>query len=286
MGAEAEAFAGAGAGAAGAGEAGVGAVGEKMAGPAREAGVGWRCRVCGEWLTIVQRDRGLCDDPECRLGDIAFQEARRREWVTAEARTRAARSWPDAGSLPVVLIPGGTRELVRLPAARREAFARHLDSVLAQAEAEWTPLLPPREETDSPTNGLADADADLPVLARACVFCRGRCCETGGDKAWIEVATIQRILAGQDTPDVDGLRAAYLDRLPEMSHEGSCVFHGERGCTLPRELRSRVCNRFACTGLAALAANWKQPPRRCLVATDTSATRIALAEEDSIQQPD
>lgn len=185
-----------------------------------------------------------------------------------------------------MVLPGGTRELGPLPAARRAAFASHLDRLLGQVEAEWTPLLPPREETDSPTNGLADADAGLPVLAQACGFCRGRCCESGGDKAWIEVATIQRILAVDDPPDIDGLRAAYLDRLPAVSHENSCIYHGEQGCALPREMRSRVCNRFACAGLAAIAATWKQSPRRCLVATATGAVRVALAEEDTILDPD
>jgi len=44
----------------------------------------------------------------------------------------------------------------------------------------------------------------------------------------------------------------YISMLPERTYSGSCVFHGERGCALPREMRSGLCNDFCCEGLSDL----------------------------------
>ena len=41
----------------------------------------------------------------------------------------------------------------------------------------------------------------------------------------------------------------YIDRVPEVGYEGSCIFHGKQGCTLDRSLRSDVCNGYFCGGL-------------------------------------
>jgi hypothetical protein len=41
----------------------------------------------------------------------------------------------------------------------------------------------------------------------------------------------------------------YVERVPVIGYEGSCVFHGTEGCTLDRSLRSDVCNSYFCNGL-------------------------------------
>jgi hypothetical protein len=171
---------------------------------------------------------------------------------------------PAAGSLPVVL-PGFRGDPVPVPAGRRAAFEAHLERVFEQAAAEWAPLLPARAETSAPTNGLDEQDARLPVLASACAFCGGACCRDGGDTAWIEVATVHRLLSGEAALDLDRLRAEYLAFLPAAANRDSCIYHGEHGCTLPRELRSNVCNQYACGGLVELVAAWKASGGRCLV---------------------
>ena len=35
----------------------------------------------------------------------------------------------------------------------------------------------------------------------------------------------------------------------QANYDGSCVFHGEAGCTLDRSLRSDVCNSYFCSAL-------------------------------------
>ena len=41
----------------------------------------------------------------------------------------------------------------------------------------------------------------------------------------------------------------YVERVPEVGFEDSCIFHGKQGCTLDRSLRSDVCNSYFCSGL-------------------------------------
>jgi hypothetical protein len=43
----------------------------------------------------------------------------------------------------------------------------------------------------------------------------------------------------------------YVESVPTVGYEGSCVFHGKQGCTLARSLRSDVCNSYFCAGLDA-----------------------------------
>ena len=62
------------------------------------------------------------------------------------------------------------------------------------------------------------------------------------------------------------LRAAYLGYLPPRTIPGSCVHHTRGGCSLPRALRSDVCNSFACAPLKLLQSGLQaDPPVRVVV---------------------
>jgi hypothetical protein len=43
--------------------------------------------------------------------------------------------------------------------------------------------------------------------------------------------------------------AAYVECLPSQTFAESCVYHGERGCGLPSEMRAATCNDFYCEEL-------------------------------------
>ena len=60
------------------------------------------------------------------------------------------------------------------------------------------------------------------------------------------MARVARVKLTLDTRVVLRL---YLERVPEVGYEGSCIFHGKQGCTLDRSLRSDVCNSYFCGGL-------------------------------------
>ncbi len=47
----------------------------------------------------------------------------------------------------------------------------------------------------------------------------------------------------------------YVSRVPAETQAGSCIFHGDDGCTLDPSLRSDVCNDYYCEGLSEFLKN-------------------------------
>ena len=90
---------------------------------------------------------------------------------------------------------------------------------------------------------------EVPAVGTACSLCRGFCCRTGGNEAYLNPKTLARVWSERAHMTADDLVAAYVDAVPELAFAGSCIFHAERGCNLPRAMRSNVCHTYECTPL-------------------------------------
>ena len=201
------------------------------------------CRSCGAALSIAQSIRGLCDDPECRRKDVPYQDQLRRQAIIQTIQQQIPESWR---SLPIALLPRNTQSLTPLSQIRIAAFREFLSQTVTQAKA----LSESAAETSASTNGIPSNQADLPVLDAGCALCGGECCQTGGNTAWLEPATIQRLNWQTQIISEQRIVEHYLSYVPAVSYENSCIYHSERGCTLPRKMRSNVCNQFLCRGLS------------------------------------
>jgi hypothetical protein len=51
-----------------------------------------------------------------------------------------------------------------------------------------------------------------------------------------------------------------MEYLPEKSFKDSCVNHTEKGCSLPKNMRSHVCNDYLCDPLNNLRELFTQTP--------------------------
>ena len=89
------------------------------------------------------------------------------------------------------------------------------------------------------------------VARAACSLCRGFCCKGGGDHGYLDERVMARVRQAQPELDARAVMRLYVERVPAAGYAGSCVFHGEEGCTLDRSLRSDVCNSYFCAGLRA-----------------------------------
>jgi len=145
---------------------------------------------------------------------------------------------PDDEALPV-MVPRNDRALVGMPASRVQQLGHHLTSLLARMTGAAT------ESALRPEPGGFAAR----VARTACSLCRGWCCRNGADDAFLDEPTLAR--AGLTMSDAEAVIQHYLDRVPAISYEGSCIFHAEQGCTLDRSMRSDVCNAYFCGGLHA-----------------------------------
>jgi hypothetical protein len=181
-----------------------------------------------------------------RRQQIMAQREAERLAAARAARARWAqrrRNESDDPAPPVLVVPANTRRVTELPPQRREAFRAHLRGILDEAEARGVFSRVAPAVTTTP-----DANEPPAQFAAACAACRGHCCSGGGDHAYLDLDNIRRYVAvsGHSAQDV---MQAYVRRLPATSYDGSCVFHAGSGCTLPRDMRSAVCNAFYCHAL-------------------------------------
>ncbi len=197
------------------------------------------CHYCSRPLTHMQAfSGGVCWDARCQ--SKALDEV----WGALRTDAAQARSLADPSSYFIILVSPQQRKVIPPPPERGALFREHLTGVLHQTIEREIGHEPPLEIPSDPA----------PVrrwLGAICAACRGDCCVAGRDRAFLDGATLRR----QMTFHREGERAAaevveaYLRRVPARSVEGSCLFHGEEGCSLPREERASICNTYECAGL-------------------------------------
>ena len=204
------------------------------------------CRLCGQPLSALQRRRGdVCDAMDCRRRAVDELRKAEREQSLADAVLRACDDWnePALRAAPVVWLSDHDARLV---AATADELAEQRDYLIGLEAAAAGPD-PMRIDGEPPS---ADDSADPAIGHRLCAFCAGRCCRTGGQhNAFIRADLMRRWLLRHEGRAWADAVDDYLRRIPERHASGSCLNHGERGCTLPREMRSDICNEYACDPL-------------------------------------
>lgn len=168
--------------------------------------------------------------------------------TVAEARDHAVvrngRPTHTAERVPVALVPrNGAR--MRRTAARRHAM-------LAQRIREL--LVTMRQTGPEQDDGFIEQPAPLNVaetrvVITVCSACKGACCAAGREHAFLRVRTMRDYAAAHPLLTDDEIVQAYLAHLPANALHPGCVYQGARGCTLPRDMRSAICNSYLCTGL-------------------------------------
>ncbi len=149
----------------------------------------------------------------------------------------------EAGAHQMVTVPLNRKPLGPTSSERARRLRKHLIASLRGLRTMKDPVgsaSPNRPEPDGFAGDVARA---------ACVLCRGYCCKGGGEHAYLDERVMARVRRAHPDLDARAVLRLYLDRVPAIGHEGSCVFHAAEGCTLDRALRSDVCNSYFCTGL-------------------------------------
>jgi len=83
----------------------------------------------------------------------------------------------------------------------------------------------------------------------------------GGGTAYLNAATIRRLIRRRPDLSPDQISAEYLDRVSQRTVAGSCINHTAAGCGLPREKRSDTCNAFYCAELRNWQARFESDDR-------------------------
>jgi len=217
---------------------------------------------------VSQWAGGHCGSSACREEVLVRRplEAARKAYAALTAtvpgrrrRSAAQRGIPreDRDSYRLAILPVNTDRSSRLPQARRDAFEAHLRSNITKARAQLAagevptpPTLPERLPSDARSD--AEFEAERQLLGAGCAACRGQCCQLGGNHAFNEVNTMMLYLERFPTHDDETIVSRYLSYLAPRTLSRGCVYQEAGGCSLPRDLRSDVCNRFYCTKIRVL----------------------------------
>ena len=179
-----------------------------------------------------------------------------------------------------VRVPHSGKPAVTLTAQRRQVLLQHIGELaetLDQAHREE----PIRAKLETPPAPHLDK-----VLSASCATCQGYCCIQGGEyHAFIQRSTLKRVLEENSDLAPGDLVAHYEQYLPPQAVEGSCAFHTDSGCSLPRNLWSDVCKDHYCEGLNRFVKKNRQriPDYSVIIAIDNAepmnASRVSADGE-------
>lgn len=172
-----------------------------------------------------------------------------------------------------VTVPGQRAGLAPVTRAQVRALKRHLLDALRDLRAARRPERLIQRRAAEPKGFVAQ------VVAAGCRHCRGSCCMAGGTHAFIDERTLARVRAEQPGLTVRGIIRAYVDAVAPEAYQGSCVFHGAQGCTLPRPLRAELCNAYYCDGLARLLKDGAAHARTVAIATHDGEVMLVHRHE-------
>ena len=122
----------------------------------------------------------------------------------------------------------------------RAAFVAHLEAECARAEAGETKT----------ANEQAPFDAtpqQSSLLQAMCAQCRGHCCMPGKEKhAFLTAAELAKKAGSTAHDALKNAADFYVQALPKRHIEGSCLYHTDAGCALPRDVRAPICHTYYC----------------------------------------
>lgn len=209
------------------------------------------CNVCSRPIDVHHSVRGgTCGDMACRAVAVKRRIAQERAAREAAKRAIATAHLPEllvgrperTTDVALVVLTAAATALEPVPAARREALRESVAQAVA-ASAE------PESDVGSAELRSTGIAPHPPAVAAVCAACRGYCCRRGSDSGYIHAGTVRRVRERRPHLGPEELVALYVDAVPEHSVAGSCIFHGARGCALPRELRAQICNTYFCPPL-------------------------------------
>lgn len=139
------------------------------------------------------------------------------------------------------LSPHFNNHLVDVDLQLIEEFRAHLHEVIKGAA---------QAPKETPSRGVRNNAAQKPsaLVSAFCKACAGNCCSHGQENfAYLsrdDLRSVQSMNPGQSASDVID---TYITHIPKKHVKESCLYHGDKGCALPRQMRSFTCNGYLCS---------------------------------------
>lgn len=246
------------------------------------------CSVCKVLLQNSRLGLELCGDSDCQAvwqrqvtaakADRKHRQRLRLLELAGQARDGLAQAHgrEDQRRLPIALVPHTDAPLAAPDPSRVAAICNHIVSLVTKAVCQ--PPMDSDEPRDLSSYHPDSTPTEDVVFRNCCRLCRGDCCEAGGDHAFLSIKTMRRVREAQPELSPNAIVSRYVDHLPPTSLVGSCIFHGALGCSLPREMRADLCNRFLCKGLLETRQILSQETPAAIFVASATETEIAAHE--------
>ncbi len=156
----------------------------------------------------------------------------------------------------LITIPSGLTKVGALSIHRKQQYIEHLKDIIAQAgnfknasevmydehhDAHFK-----RQKIDLRLNAVPALRMTSDNL---CCKCKGGCCVSGKDHAYLSVYSMRRFMDENLQLASHQILNLYSSKVSENTIEGSCINQTSSGCVLPRYMRSDICNGYYCDAL-------------------------------------
>jgi hypothetical protein len=252
------------------------------------------CCICGIHVGYASDDgcEDLCQSPFCqrkassnasraKADARAIDRENRSQQLVELVRTRSKDLLPESSigkSLRILVLPflehdlspPSTERLGRVESRflslAKEAFELNRASTVQQTQ------LSESAPSDEPTIAEPDASAIDHRFARwngaACGTCGGKCCNLGGDDAFLNTDKFRQRLLALPGASPEDIVAEYMSKVPSETFQDSCIFHGIEGCGLNHEQRAVTCNTYLCSSLQELSNSMDDSSEFLMAATN------------------
>lgn len=201
-----------------------------------------------------KRSRMLRDEAE-KNDEYAkkVEENERRQVQTIVQTFLDDHSQLSESDLYLVRIPSGLTELAPPSNERTKRYSEHVSQIIHDATESMNNSTVANLHDDDAKDRLRLVEqkiSQIPKLHaiadRLCGMCKGGCCAAGHDHAYLSVSTIKQFMKSQPELSTAEIHEHYLSRVGTKTVVDACINQTEIGCSLPRNMRSDICNGFYC----------------------------------------
>jgi len=168
----------------------------------------------------------------------------------------------DKINIPLVVIPSGLSEIEPLSQERIISYKENLNRIIGEVIEELdNNVIENSEQSDAnktfdKTDELVAENSSNNIFNdRLCGLCKGACCTSGAEHAYLSSNTIKRFLNTNLDKSVQDMLELYYSKISSETIVGACINQTQKGCALPKEMRSDTCNDFYCESLKQYQKN-------------------------------
>lgn len=219
----------------------------------------FRQLIANEAKIAAERKQFIKEAAEKREVEQALETAEdRKVWQAIIAE----RPELEESNCDLIAIPNGEKRIAPVEPDRIAQFRAYAQELIEKASQfdsfDAIPKNLLRRNRVQETKERLEPNPSLTVISnQLCAQCRGGCCASGGDHAHLCIGTMRQFMDQHPDKSQTEILETYLSYIPEIGVFESCILQSETGCSLPRELRSDVCNGYFCEPLV----EWQEKSR-------------------------